>query len=159
LTRALLAILRHRAPWRPLAFATPALADPVTIVSNSSGTAALTFAAEGGVTDTQTYPFTVDDNNAISVSAATGSTSAAASASITTDLTDLSRLQSSGSTNVSYGTEIGTGEASSVSDFFVFFQPAVPHEYRFAGFVTSGGAISSPVEADWSKWLVHFIPF
>jgi hypothetical protein len=127
-------------------------------VSNGSGIGALTFATESGLTTTQTYPFTMDDTNAISVSAAVGGTSAAASASIATDLTDLSRLHSTGSTTASHGTEIGAAEASSTSDFFVFFQLEAPHEYRLAAdFVTSGGDTSSPFVADWSQWLVHFL--
>jgi hypothetical protein len=131
---------------------TAASADPITIITNSTGIAALAYTGERGVITTQSYPFNVNGNNSILVSAVTGGTTATASASIASDVGDLSRLRSSGSTNVSYRTQIGQTEARSLASFFVAFQLARAHEYLFsADFITSGGNTSSSI-VDRSEW-------
>lgn len=131
--------------------ATPALADPITITTNSSGIAALTYADERGVVRENNYQFVSNGNNSVTVSTSVGSTSAAASASIATDLSDLSRMRSSGSINVSHSTQTGSAEGAGTADFFVFFQIVTPHAYRFAGdFVTSGASDGNG--GAWSEW-------
>jgi PEP-CTERM motif len=141
-----------------LAFAMPALADPISIVSNSSGIGALTYAAESGLVRTNDYQFTINDNNAATVSSTVGGTSATASASIATTLSDPSRIHSVGAATVSHDTDIGAAEATATSDFFIFFQLDAPHEYRLsADFLASGGNTSTPLLSDSSQWVVHFL--
>ena len=131
---------------------TPALADPISILTNSTGIAAQVYTGERGVITTKEYPFTPNGNNAVTVSAATGGSTASASTSVASDVTDLSLLRGNGSTQVAYQTQIGEGFGSATTSFFVAFELASAHEYRFAAdFVTSGGATFIPT-ADWTEW-------
>lgn len=141
-----------------LATAAPALADPVRIVTNQSGVSALAVAIEGSLTDRQQYPFTLGGSNSLDVSAMAGRTSAAATATLTSSLSDPTRLEGTASTTASYDAAGGLAAGTAGSQYLVFFELAVPHTYRFEGdFVTSGDTISNAQVVDSSFWGVHFM--
>jgi hypothetical protein len=127
----------------PLAVASPALADPVRIVSNESGLGALAIAIEGGVTHRDQYPFTHESNHSVTAAALVGSSTATAFSMLTSSVADPSRLRGTAATSAGYNTTSGIAAASATSQFLVFFELAVPHTYRFEGdFVASGDTIS-----------------
>lgn len=140
-----------------LALATPGIADPITIVSNSSGIGGVAFASQGGLSVDQPFPFSIDGNNAASVVAVLGGSAAAAAASIASNVSDPAHLRSSGSTSGSFSTVAGGAEGSATSDFFVFFQLAVPHDYEFTADFQTSGAGSAPLVTSRGAWMVSFL--
>ena len=138
-----------------LAVASPALADPITIVSNGTGIAGLAYANENGIDDLASYPDTPGGSNSFHLTAGVGGSSADASAAITSDLSDPLRLSANGSTSVSY---IGQGEGNVSSHFFVFFELDRARGFVFDGdFETSGDALSTREQNQWSEWNVSLL--
>jgi hypothetical protein len=140
-----------------LVVAIPAAADPITIVSNSSGIGGVAFASQGGLSVDQPFPFTIDGNNAASAVAVIGGSSAAAAASIASNLSDPAHMQASGSTSGSVSTTAGGAEGSATSDFFIFFQLATPHAYEFTADFETSGAVSAPLVTSRSAWTVSLL--
>jgi PEP-CTERM motif len=140
-----------------LTFASPALADPITIVSNGSGVFGHAYATENGIEDlVSALPNTPGGSNSFHLTAQVGGTTAEGSAAIASDLSDPLRLSANGSTSVSYTTEIGQGDGAVSSDFFVFFALDSPREFVFDGnFETSGDAPSNGQR--WSEWNVSLL--
>ena len=96
-----------------LTVASPALADPITIVSNGSGISGLAYATENGIEDMASDPDTPGGSNSFHLTAQVGGTTAEGFAAIASDLSDPLRLRANGSTSVSYTTEIGREKATS----------------------------------------------
>jgi hypothetical protein len=141
-----------------LTVASPALADPITIVSNSTGVAGLAHASENGIADDAADPSEPGGPNSFHLSVRVGGTSADAAAAIATDFSDPLRLRGNGSTSVSYATEIGEAEGHVASDFFVFFELDRPRGFVFDGnFETSGDALSIREREHWSEWNVSLM--
>jgi hypothetical protein len=141
-----------------LTVASPALADPITIVSNGTSIAGLAYAIENGIDDLALYPDTPSGSNSFHLTAQVGGTTAEGSAAIASDLSDPLRLRANGSTSVSYTTEIGQGEANVSSAFFVFFALDSSREFVFDGdFETSGDAIITAQRQHWSEWNVSLL--
>ena len=93
-----------------LTAASAAFADPVRIIQNGSGVAGLSYALENGVEDFASDPDAVGGPNSVRLSTRVGSTSTDAAAALVSDFSDPSRLSGTGSTSVSYATEVGQGE-------------------------------------------------
>ena len=138
-----------------LMVASAALADPIIIVSNGTGVAGLAFASENGIVDEASHPDTPAGPESFHLTARVGGSSADGSAAIASDLSDPLRLRATGSTSVSYSTQIGEAEGHVSSFFFVFFEIETPRRFLFDGdFETSGDPISTPQTAHRSDWTV-----
>jgi hypothetical protein len=138
--------------------APPALAEPITIVSNQSGVAGLAFADENGVQDEAQHPDTPGGPNSINLTATVGGTRGAGAASIVADLSNLSTFRGEGATSASYSTTIGQGEGHVSSFFFVFFELDRTHAFLFDGdFATSGNASTPEDPRHLSDWRVSLI--
>jgi hypothetical protein len=139
-----------------LMVASPALADGITILSNQTGIAGNAYAAENGIEDEASDSNTPGGSNSFHLMAQVGGTTAEGSAAVASDLSDPLRLSATGSTSVSYTTEIGEGSGNVASGFAVLFELDRPHGFVFDGdFETSGGAVGTHERADWSQWHVY----
>jgi hypothetical protein len=135
--------------------ASAALAEPIIIVSNGTGVAGLAFASENGIDDEASHPDTPGGPDSFHLTTRVGGTSADGLAAIASDLGDPLRLRATGSTSVSYATQIGVAEGHVSSFFFVFFEIDTPRQFLFDGdFETSGDAFSTPQRAHRSDWSV-----
>jgi hypothetical protein len=135
--------------------AASAFADPVRIVQDGSGVAGLSFALENGVEDFASDPDGAGGPNSFLLSTRVGGTSADAAASLFSDFSNPSRLSATGSTSVSYTTQIGQAEGSVSSSYFVFFELDRPQQFLFDGdFQTSGDAFDTRQQAHRSEWQV-----
>lgn len=138
-----------------LTAASAAFADPIRIVQNGSGVAGLSYALENGVEDFASDPDAVGGPNSFRLSTRVGGTSTDAAAALVSDFSDPSRLSATGSTSVSYATEIGQGEGHVSSYYFVFFELDRPQQFLFDGDLqTSGDAFSTPEQLHRSDWEV-----
>ena len=124
-------------------------ADPISIITNGSGVAAFASAVEGGTIDRASYPFQANGNNTVGMTANAGTTTAAAGASIASNVSDPSNLFGSGTTSTNIGTTAGTADATAVSNFFVEFFLAAPHTYALEAEFTSSGNHSI---GNWGLW-------
>ena len=141
-----------------LTVGSPALADPITIVSNGTGVAGLALAVENGIEDFASDTDAPGGPNSFHLRTRVGGTSTDAAAAIVSDLSDPLRLRGYGSTSVSYTTQIGQGEGNVSSDFFVFFELDRPRGFVFDGtFETSGDALSTAEQRHQSEWLVSLL--
>ena len=138
-----------------LTAASAAFADPIRIVQNGSGVAGLSYALENGVEDFASDPDALGGPNSFRLSTRVGGTSTDAAAALVSDFSDPSRLSATGSTSVSYATEIGEGEGHVTSYYFVFFELDRPQQFLFDGDLqTSGDAFSTPEQQHRSDWEV-----
>ena len=138
-----------------LTAASAAFADPVRIIQNGSGVAGLSYALENGVEDYASDPDAVGGPNSFRLITRVGGTSTDAAAALVTDFSDPSRLSGTGSTSVSYSTELGQGEGNVTSYSFVFFELDRPQQFMFDGDLqTSGDAFSTPQQLHRSDWEV-----
>jgi hypothetical protein len=138
-----------------LTAASAAFADPIRIVQNGSGVAGLSYALENGVEDFASDPDAVGGPNSFRLSTRVGGTSTDAAAALVGDFSDPSRLSATGSTSVSYATEIGQGEGHVSSYYFVFFALDRPQQFLFDGDLqTSSDAFSTPEQQHRSDWEV-----
>jgi len=141
-----------------LTMASPALADPISIVSNGTGVAGLAYAVENGIDDFASDPDMLGGPNSFHLRVRVGGTSADGAAAIASDLSDPLRLRANGSTSASYTTAIGQGEGHVSSYFFVFFELDSPREFVFDGeFDTSGDALSTAERLHRSEWDVSLL--
>jgi hypothetical protein len=138
-----------------LTAASAAFADPIRIIQNGSGVAGLSYALENGVEDFASDPDAVGGPNSFRLITRVGSTSTDAAAALVSDFSDPSRLSATGSTSVSYATELGQGEGHVASYSFVFFELDRPQQFLFDGDLqTSGDAFSTPEQLHRSDWEV-----
>ena len=138
-----------------LTAASAAFADPVRIIQNGSGVAGLSYALENGVEDYASDPDAVGGPNSFRLITRVGGTSTDAAAALVSDFSDPSRLSATGSTSVSYATELGQGEGHVTSYSFVFFELDRPQQFLFDGDLqTSGDAFSTPQQLHRSDWEV-----
>jgi len=138
-----------------LTAASAAFADPIRIVQNGSGVAGLSYALENGVEDFASDPDAVGGPNSFRLSTRVGGTSTVAAAALVSDFSNPSRLSATGSTSVSYATEVGQGEGHVSSYYFVFFELDRPQQFLFDGDLqTSGDAFSTPEQQHRSDWEV-----
>jgi hypothetical protein len=144
-----------------LTVAAPAFSDPITIINNGSGIAVLASASEGGTTDRRSYPSDTpgnSGNNAVSLTATAGGTTATASASIVSDVSDLSRLTGAGQTDAAFTTTLGRGDVSGSSIFFIEFLVSSPLTYELnAMFDASGDNVQTPAGGESSRWDVQLV--
>ena len=122
-----------------LAAASAAFADPIRIIQNGSGVAGLSYALENGVEDFASDPDAVGGPNSIRLSTRVGGTSTDAAAALVSDFSNPSRLSATGSTSVSYATELGEGEGHVSSSSFVFFELDRPQQFLFDGDLQTSG--------------------
>ena len=130
-----------------------ASADPITITSNRSGLAVLARATEGGITERVSHPYEVASNDSVALSATAGGTTASASATLTSTLSNPAQLSAAGTAAAAYQTTSGIGDVSGSSTFVIEFQLESAHQYLFdAEFMTSGDNSSDPLLFERSRW-------